>query len=73
MDPAQFFTASRLVMVAGKGGVGKTTVTAAMARAAARSGLSALVVEIEGKGSEVIEALRELKDKRSGGKSIGKM
>ena len=50
MDPAQFFTASRLVIVAGKGGVGKTTVTAAMARAAARSGLSALVVEIEGKG-----------------------
>lgn len=29
-------------------------------------------VEIEGKGSEVIEALRELKRKNSGGKSIGK-
>lgn len=50
MDPAQFFTASRLVIVAGKGGVGKTTVTAAMALAAARTGLSTLVVEIEGKG-----------------------
>ena len=50
MDPAQFFTASRVVIVAGKGGVGKTTVSAAMARAAARVGLSALIVEIEGKG-----------------------
>ncbi|HRW38194.1 MAG: hypothetical protein KDB04_08110 [Acidimicrobiales bacterium] len=49
MDPAQFFTASRLVIVAGKGGVGKTTVTAALARAAAASGLSALIVEVEGK------------------------
>ena len=49
MDPAQFFAASRLVIVAGKGGVGKTTVSAALARAAARSGLSALIVEVEGK------------------------
>lgn len=49
MDPAQFFTASRLVIVAGKGGVGKTTVTASLARAAARSGLSSLIVEVEGK------------------------
>jgi anion-transporting ArsA/GET3 family ATPase len=36
-------------MVAGKGGVGKTTVTAALARMAARLGLSVLVVEVEGK------------------------
>ncbi|HEV3225739.1 MAG TPA: ArsA-related P-loop ATPase [Acidimicrobiales bacterium] len=49
MDPAQFFAASRLVIVAGKGGVGKTTVTATLARAAARSGLSTLIVEVEGK------------------------
>jgi anion-transporting ArsA/GET3 family ATPase len=49
VDPAQFFAASRLVIVAGKGGVGKTTVTAAMARAAALSGLSTLIVEVEGK------------------------
>ena len=49
MDPAQFFAASRLVIVAGKGGVGKTTVTAALARAAALSGLSTLIVEVEGK------------------------
>jgi dethiobiotin synthetase len=49
MDPAQFFAASRLVIVAGKGGVGKTTVSAALARAAALVGLSTLVVEVEGK------------------------
>lgn len=35
--------------MAGKGGVGKTVVSAAMARAAARVGLSSLVIEVEGK------------------------
>ena len=49
MDPARFFGASRLVIVAGKGGVGKTTVSATLARAAARTGLSSLVIEVEGK------------------------
>jgi len=38
VDPAQFFRACRLVIVAGKGGVGKTTVSAALARAAANTG-----------------------------------
>ena len=51
MDPAQFFAASRLVIVAGKGGVGKTTVTAALARAAAHTELSTLIVEVEGDGA----------------------
>ena len=36
-------------MVAGKGGVGKTTVTAAIARAASRAGRRVLVVELDGK------------------------
>jgi Mrp family chromosome partitioning ATPase len=49
VDPAQFFSASRLVIVAGKGGVGKTTVSATLARAAALTGLSTLIVEVEGK------------------------
>ncbi|HEX6568551.1 MAG TPA: ArsA-related P-loop ATPase [Acidimicrobiales bacterium] len=49
MDPEQFFAASRLVIVAGKGGVGKTTVSATLARAAALAGLSTLIVEVEGK------------------------
>jgi anion-transporting ArsA/GET3 family ATPase len=38
-----------VIIVAGKGGVGKTTVSAALARMAARSGMEALIVEIEGK------------------------
>jgi hypothetical protein len=46
-DP--FFTASRVVIVAGKGGVGKTAVTAALAVAAARQGLTPLIIELEGK------------------------
>ncbi|CAA9226816.1 MAG: hypothetical protein AVDCRST_MAG10-974 [uncultured Acidimicrobiales bacterium] len=49
MDPRTFCAQSRLVVVAGKGGVGKTTVTAAMARMAADLGLSVLIVEVEGK------------------------
>ncbi|HZA79111.1 MAG TPA: ArsA-related P-loop ATPase [Acidimicrobiales bacterium] len=49
MDPEQFFGASRLVIVAGKGGVGKTTVSATLARAAALTGLSTLIVEVEGR------------------------
>lgn len=49
VDPAQFFAASRVVIVAGKGGVGKTTVSATLALAAARRGLSALILEVEGK------------------------
>ncbi len=36
-------------MVAGKGGVGKTTVTAVLARSAARAGHRVLVVELDGK------------------------
>ena len=47
---AGFLAGARLVIVAGKGGVGKTTVTAAVAVAAAHAGLSSLVVEVEGKG-----------------------
>jgi len=49
VDPAEFLRASRVVIVAGKGGVGKTTVTAALARRAAQAGLTTLVVELEGR------------------------
>ncbi len=45
----QSLTAARVVVVAGKGGVGKTTVTAVIARAASRSGSRVLVVELDGK------------------------
>ncbi len=50
MDPAQFLTASGVIIVAGKGGVGKTAVTAAIAVAASSVGLRTLIVEVEGKG-----------------------
>ncbi len=46
---AEFCSTSRVVIVAGKGGVGKTTVTAALAVTAARAGRSVLIVEVEGK------------------------
>src|SRR4051812_2645782 len=49
MDVVGFCTQTRLLIVAGKGGVGKTTVSAALARMAARAGLTTLVVEVEGK------------------------
>jgi anion-transporting ArsA/GET3 family ATPase len=38
-----------VTIVAGKGGVGKTTVTAALASLGARAGLTTLIVEVEGK------------------------
>jgi anion-transporting ArsA/GET3 family ATPase len=49
VDPAGFCAQARVLIVAGKGGVGKTTVTAALARMAARAGLTPLIVEVEGK------------------------
>jgi anion-transporting ArsA/GET3 family ATPase len=48
MQIAEFCSTSRVVIVAGKGGVGKTTVSAALAMAAARAGRSVLIVEVEG-------------------------
>ena len=49
VDPSPLLTASRVTIVAGKGGVGKTTVTAVLARAAAGAGHRVLVVELDGK------------------------
>jgi anion-transporting ArsA/GET3 family ATPase len=49
MEVADFCSTSHVLIVAGKGGVGKTTVTAALAVAAARAGRSVLIVEVEGK------------------------
>ena len=60
-NPLRSLTAANVVVVAGKGGVGKTTVTAVIARAAARSGLRVLVVELDGK-----PALAELLPERAG-------
>jgi arsenite-transporting ATPase len=49
MDLARFCSSARVMIVAGKGGVGKTTVTATLAAAATDAGLSVLIVEVEGK------------------------
>ena len=46
MDPARFFAASRVLIVAGKGGVGKSTMSATLARTAARAGMSTLLVRL---------------------------
>ena len=42
-------SAARVTVVAGKGGVGKTTVTAVLATAAARAGMRVLTIELDGK------------------------
>jgi anion-transporting ArsA/GET3 family ATPase len=49
VNPLADLTSSNLVIVAGKGGVGKTTVTAVLARAAADAGQRVLVIELDGK------------------------
>lgn len=50
MDPVSFFTSARVHIVAGKGGVGKSTLTAGLGLAAATLGLDVLLIEIEGRG-----------------------
>ncbi len=49
MGPRAFFASTRVLIVAGKGGVGKTTVSAVLARVASLAGLSPLIVELEGR------------------------
>jgi anion-transporting ArsA/GET3 family ATPase len=49
MDVETFCAQSHVLVIAGKGGVGKTTMSAALAHMAAGAGLSVLIVELEGK------------------------
>jgi anion-transporting ArsA/GET3 family ATPase len=51
MEPTAFLRQSRVLVVAGKGGVGKTTVTAALSRLAADEGLKVLVVALDDSGA----------------------
>lgn len=50
MDVAGFLRRSNVLVVSGKGGVGKTTVAAALARLAARAGLDVLLVALDDPG-----------------------
>lgn len=51
MTAVDFFSASNVLIVAGKGGVGKTTVGATVGIAAARAGLRTHIVELEGRSN----------------------
>jgi len=51
VNQSNLFAGSRVVIVAGKGGVGKTTLTAAAALAVARTGRRVLAVEVDGTGA----------------------
>lgn len=48
MDVSTFFRRTAALIVAGKGGVGKTTVAAVLARAASMAGMNVLLLELEG-------------------------
>jgi arsenite-transporting ATPase len=49
VDLVPLLSAARVTVVAGKGGVGKSTVTALLAHAAAQAGMRVLAVELDGK------------------------
>ena len=51
LNAAEFFAASRVLIVAGKGGVGKTTVGATLGIAAASVGLRTQLIELDGHSS----------------------
>lgn len=53
MEPHHFFTAQRILIVAGKGGVGKSAIAASLAVVSARSGLRTLFVSLEGQAIEL--------------------
>lgn len=65
VDLVPLLAASKVTVVAGKGGVGKTTVTALLARAAALAGQRVLAIELDGK--PVLAALLAAVDQAVGG------
>lgn len=59
MEPLSFLGRSRVLVVTGKGGVGKTTVSAVVANLAAQEGLRAALVQIAPASVRVSEAAAE--------------
>lgn len=55
MEPHHFFTAQRVLIVAGKGGVGKSAIAAGLALTSARAGLRTLLVSLDAVSIEVPE------------------
>ena len=53
MEPQHFFSAQRILIVAGKGGVGKSALAASLAVTSARSGLRTLFVSLDAQSIEV--------------------
>ena len=53
MEPHHFFTAQRVLIVAGKGGVGKSAVSGALALLSAQSGLRTLLITLDAETIEV--------------------
>lgn len=51
VDRAKFCRQSRVIVIGGKGGVGKTTVTASLARMAADAGLKVLILGLDDAGA----------------------
>ncbi|NNN22750.1 MAG: ArsA family ATPase [Acidimicrobiales bacterium] len=49
MDLVEFLKSSKVLIVAGKGGVGRTTVSATIAMAASQHGMDVVIAELEGK------------------------
>ena len=68
VDRESFCRQSNVVVVAGKGGVGKTTVTAALSRMAADLGLDVLVIELDDAGriAHLVRPRRCLRLRRDG-------
>ena len=65
MELAEWCSSSRVIILAGKGGVGKTTAAAALSVAAARAGRQVLLVELEGKsGLASMFGIDALEDER---------
>ena len=75
MEPT-WITAARVVLVAGKGGVGSSTAAAALALVAARLGLDVLLVAVDGKpglgpllgGGPLVADEQKLRELRGGGR-----